>query len=171
MKAMFLLVCICISLSCNKDDNDPPPPPDDGIKQEDKDRAASLQTYLQQNGFQLKRYYSEVPIDYIDTDQVVKEETDLWQYVSPWLKDDRYVFGSNGQVTVEQNAIRIASDSAATLSRTYSVAADKDGVAFNFIGHEYQPLNYRLESFSEDLLKVSATWNGKEVISEYEPSP
>lgn len=139
----------------------------DGIKPEDKTKAAAMITFLEKNPFQLKKYYSETPIDYIDTDQVVKAETDLWQYVSRWLPDDQYVFNTNGTVAIMQNAILFPTDSSPTLSRQYSVKADKKGVAFDFVGHEYQDLKYRLIMFNDTLLKVSASWNGKTVISEF----
>jgi hypothetical protein len=57
------------------------------------------------------------------------------------------------------------------LTRNYAVQADKDGVAFKFVGHEYQDLNYRLISFTDTNLTVSASWNGKKVISEYKTLP
>jgi hypothetical protein len=156
----ILIVAIC---SCDKET--------DSIKPEDKERAAALQTYLNSNDFKLSKYYSETPIDYIDTDQVVKSETDLWQYVSVWLKDDRYAFVSNNEARITQNASKIGTDTSAILIRPYSVKADEQGVAFDFVGHEYQFLKYRLITFSDTLLKVSATWNGKTVISEYTTAP
>jgi hypothetical protein len=165
MKALFRLSVIMLFIySCNKDDNKQEPDP---INPQDKERAQQLTTFLKQNEFQLSAYYSETPIDYIDTDQVVKAETDLWQYVSLWVKDDRFIFQDNGEVLIEQNEDRIQTDTSATLTRQYGVEADKDGVGFKFVGHEYQPLNYRLITFSDTLLKVKATWNNKEVISEY----
>jgi hypothetical protein len=147
--------------SCSKSETS------DGISPEDKTKAAAMITFLEGNKFQLKKYYSETPIDYIDTDQVVKAETDLWQYVSPWLHDDDYVFNSNGTVSIVQNTVLFPTDNSATLSRQYSVQADKNGVAFDFVGHEYQALKYRLIMFNDTLLKVSASWNGKTVISEF----
>jgi hypothetical protein len=143
----------------------------DPISSEDKAKAAALTELLKSNDFQLARYYSETPIDYIDTDQVVMHETQLWSYVSIWLKDDDYRFDANGNVSVEQNVNRIESDSSPVLTRHYQVVADPQGVAFNFIGHEYQDLAYRLISFTDSNLTVSATWNGKKVISEYKTVP
>ena len=161
----LIVICIVVFvISCKKSDSD-------GIKPEDKERAAQLQSLLQTDKFRLAAYYSNSPIDYIDTDEVVKSETDLWHYVSAWLHDDRYVFGGNGNVTVEQNTVKVPGDNSATLNRKYEVRADKDGVAFDFIGHEYQPLKYRLVTFNDTMLKVSATWNNKTVISEYKKSP
>jgi hypothetical protein len=157
-----------VFISCKKDDGGEEP---DGIKPEDKERAAALTTMLQENKLRLSAYYSDTEIDYIDTDQVVKAEKDLWEYVSPWLHDDAYVFGSNGSLTIEQNAIKIPEDASPTISKQYAVAADKNGVNFNFVGHQYQDLKYKLISFNDSVVTVSATWNGKTVISEYKKMP
>lgn len=159
----LLVIFIAFAIfSCKKSDST-----DDGIRPEDKQKAAEMVTFLGSNKFQLKKYYSETPIDYIDTDDVVKAETDLWKYVSSWLHDDHYTFNANGDVSIEQNEIKIPSDASATITRHYAVKADKDGVGFDFIGHEYQDLKYRLVTFNDTMLKVSATWNGKTVFSEY----
>lgn len=166
IRPLLVIVMAVAIFSCNKDDNN-----GDGIKPEDKEKAAALTTFLQSEKFRLKKYYSETPIDYIDTDDVVKQETDLWKYVSSWLHDDSYTFGSGGTVTIEQNANKIPSDNSATLTRSYAVKADQNGVGFDFVGHEYQVLKYRLISFNDSVLKVSATWNGKTVLSEYNTLP
>ncbi len=162
-RALGIIVLLVAVFSCNKDDDNN----SDGVRPEDKERAASFTNALQTGDFRLSDYYSESPIDYIDTDQVVKAETDLWKYVSSWLHDDSYTFGSDGTLTIKQNAVKIPSNSAETITKTYAVKADKDGVGFDFVGHEYQDLKYRLLSFTDSVVKVSATWNGKTVISEY----
>ena len=159
-RTLAIIAIIFIAISCKKSDSD-------GIAPEDKQRAAELQTFLQSNSFELKKYYSETPIDYIDTDQVVKAETELWSYVSAWLHDDEYIFNADGSVSVKQNTQTIPSSTSATITKTYKVEADKNGVGFNFIGHEYQNLAYRLVTFNDTMIKVSASWNGKTVISEY----
>lgn len=166
VRALIVIVLVVTVFSCKKDDEKT-----DGIRPEDKERAAALTTMLQTDSFRLTDYYANEAIDYIDTDQVVKAETDLWPYVSAWLHDDAYTFSSNGSLTIHQGASRIPTNGSGTISKNYSVQADKDGVAFNFVGHEYQDLKYRLESFNDTLLKVSATWNGKTVFSEYTRLP
>jgi hypothetical protein len=159
-RALGIILLFVIVFSCKKNESD-------GIAPEDKEKAAAMTTFLQANQFRLAKYYSETPIDYIDTDQVVKAETDLWQYVSTWLHDDSYVFGADGNLTINQNAVKIPSNGSGTISKHYAVQADKEGVSFDFVGHQYQDLRYRLISFNDTMVKVSATWNGKTVISEY----
>lgn len=168
MKSFLLVLAVVLFVSCIKHDDKPS---DDGIKPEDKEKAAALQTFLQTNTFKLTRYYSDTPIDYIDTDQVVKEELDLWEYVSIWLKDDRYGFQTDNQVVIEQNAQKIENDASAVIRRKYVVTADQQGVQFKFVNFLYEPLNYRLISMNDSSFIVSATWSGKTVNSEYKRSP
>ncbi|MBL7697925.1 MAG: hypothetical protein JNK79_07190 [Chitinophagaceae bacterium] len=166
MKYLLVAVVALTVLACNKKSEAVDP-----IRSEDKAKAAALTEFLKSEEFRLTKYYSDEPIDYIDTDQVVMQETELWQYVSNWLKDDAYSFSSTGDVVIDQNATRYEADTAAILMRKFSVAADPEGVGFKFVGHEYQPLNYRLISFSDTNLVVWAKWNGKKVISEYKTLP
>jgi len=168
MKYSFLIALAFIVIACNKENN---PALVDPIDPADKAKAAALSDFLENDKLRLTKYYSETPIDYIDTDQVETLETELWQYVSFWLKDDAYTFDISGNVTVEQNANRISADTTPVLARHYEVFADAEGVGFDFIGHEYQDLPYRLISFSDTNLVVSAQWNGKKVISEYHIVP
>lgn len=166
MKYLLIAVVSLATLGCNKKSETVDP-----IRSEDKAKATALSELLKSDKFRLTKYYSDTPIDYIDTDQVVMQETELWQYVSNWLKDDAYTFEDNGNVVVEQNDTRFIPDTNAILLRQFSVAADTEGVGFKFLGHEYQDLSYRLISFSDTNLVVWAKWNGKKVISEYNTLP
>ena len=100
IRPLLIILIVFTIFSCKKDESD------DGIKPEDKQKAEALTAFLQSDQFRLKKYYSETPIDYIDTDQVVKSESDLWQYVSSWLHDDAYVFNTNGTVTIQQGPLK-----------------------------------------------------------------
>ncbi len=166
MKYLLVAVIAVALFACKKNSEAPDP-----IRSEDKAKAAALSEFLKSEEFRLTKYYSDVPIDYIDTDQVVMQETELWQYVSNWLKDDTYSFRDNGDVLINQEATRYDLDTAAVLTRHFSVTADTGGVGFKFLGHQYQDLDYRLISFSDTNLVVSAKWNGKKVISEYNTVP
>jgi hypothetical protein len=168
VKTVLVVILAASVFACKKDNKEPVP---DNVSAENKAKAAELQAYLQVNKFSLKNYYSDSAIDYVDTDQVVKAETNLWQYVSHWIKDDKYTFNSGGEVTIEQHGNKIKTDSSSIITRTYSVEPDENGVAFNFVGHEYQPLQYRLVTLSDTLLKLNAEWNGKTVVSEYKIVP
>jgi hypothetical protein len=158
----LLFVCSVLAIySCKKSSTDP-------VSAEDKAKAKQVADIMLTHEYHLTKYYSLTPIDYIDTDAVVKSETDLWSYVSPWLPDDTYSFNST-DVTVNQNAIKIPTDSSPVIKRTWYVAADKDGVRIDFIGHQYQVLQYRLVSFTDTNLVVWAYWNNNKdkVYSEF----
>ena len=171
MKALLMLCFIScfLTMACKKD-SDPPPnnnPNGNDTTDPNELQAAALDSFLQSNSLQLSSYYSDSAIDYNDDDTIVKAETNLWPYVSSWLKDDVYSFGTDGQVTVVQNNNKLPSDSSATFTRPYSVEADDDGVKFTFLTNEYEALDYRLVQFSDSVLTVSATWEGKTVKSDY----
>lgn len=172
MRGILMAWVICILIMACKKDSEPAPnnPGGNDTTQNPSPnelQAAALDSFLKSNNFQLAAYYSDSAIDYDETDTVVKSETDLWSYVSPWVKDDVYTFGTDGQVTITQNDKKIASDSSATLTRPYTIIADDNGVKFTFLTNEYESLDYRLVEFSDTLLKVSAIWNGKAVKSDY----
>jgi hypothetical protein len=174
MRAFLMLWVIgFLLMACDKDSDPAPNDPNNGGNDTTQNpdpnelQAAALDSFLQSNTFQLTRYYSDSAIDYNQSDSTVKSETDLWPYVSPWLKDDTYTFGDDGNVTVNQNENKIASDSNATFTRPYTVVADDEGVKFTFLTNEYESLDYRLIQFSDTLLTVSAVWNGNTVKSDY----
>jgi hypothetical protein len=163
MKWLVFVLSVLSIYSCKKESTTDP------VSAEDKAKAKQVADIMLTHEYHLTKYYSLTPIDYIDTDQVVKAETDLWSYVSPWLVDDTYSFSSNGEVTVKQNQVKLPNDSTPILKRTWYVAADKDGVRIDFIGHQYQILQYRLVSFTDTNLVVWAYWNNNKdkVYSEF----
>jgi hypothetical protein len=179
MRALFVASLICfLAMACKKDSdpapgnpNNPNNPNNGGDSTDTTDpnelEAASLDSFLQSNSFHLSRYYADTAFDYIETDSVEKSETDFWPYVSAWLKDDVYTFGTDGNVTINQNEARLPADSSATLTRPYAVTADDDGVKFTFLTNDYMGLDYRLVSKTDTSLTVSAMWNGHVVKSDY----
>jgi hypothetical protein len=94
-------------------------------------------------------FYSDKPIDYITTDNVVKSETDLWIYVKDYIKDDVNLFNDNGTVTVYQNAVKFPGNNAATLTENYSVSVNGTDVMFTFVDYNYVPTTYRLQEFND----------------------
>jgi hypothetical protein len=159
-RILTVAVCVALSFACKKEK-------DDGIKEEDKQKAAAFSALIQKHEYRLSAYYSKTPIDYDITDDVVKQETDLWSYVSPWLLDDAYIFKPDNNVDIEQNAVKIDTDNSDVIHVRWSVTADKKGVRFNFVGHEYQYLVYYLVSFDDNKLVMWADWNGNQVYSEF----
>src|SRR4029078_10907579 len=58
--------------------------------------------------YQLQGFYSDIPIDFDEHDDVVKSETDLWSYVNEYIKDDvDEFFNDSTLVRVYQNDTKI----------------------------------------------------------------
>lgn len=157
--AVTLLATVVLS-SCKKED---------GANAEDIAKANEFKTFVLSKQFQIKEYYSDKPIDYDENDDEVKLETDLWPYVSPWIKDDFNIFDvSSGKVTIVQNAVKIPGDDSEQIVRDISIGADKNGPYFNFVNYKYEPLRYRIIEFSGDHFLVSADWHsGAKVFTKF----
>ena len=123
--------------------------------------------------FQLKGFYSDIPIDYVQTDDTVKQETNLWPYVSNYLKDDLNSFAANGtDVAVEQSAIKLPGNDDPVLHRKYSVTKDDKGVHVDFLDYQYNALKYDLYKVGPDYFIFSIKWkNGATLYSRFEIVP
>ena len=132
-----------------------------GASPEDIAKAAAFKAYIGGKEFQISSYYSDKPIDYVTTDAEVKAETNLWPYVSLWIKDDLNLFDVNsGKVTIQQGSDKISGNDAATLTLDFSIGADKSGPYFNFLNYQYKPLKYRLVEFTDTYFLVYVDWTG-----------
>jgi len=149
--------------SCKKEDTP---------EQQEQNKSEAFHNLLQTSKtFHLTAYYSDIPIDYIETDSVVLQETDLWKYVRDYIKDDEYVFYSAGDFNIIQNSVKIPSDLSDTIHYQYGVYSAGDHVDFNFYDYEYQPLTYKLESFSDSSFVVYAYRGAARIYSKYEALP
>lgn len=150
---VIALVAISSFSSCKKEKGDE-------INPEYLQKAEEFKTFVQAKQFQIADYYSDKPIDYVEDDTETRSETDLWRYVSPWLKDDYNVFdNSSNKVSITQNAVKMPGETSEVLVKDFNIGADKDGPYFNFLSHEYQPLKYRLVEFSGDQFIVYVNWH------------
>lgn len=154
-----LMAALCIS-ACKKGDE---------VSSENQDKAEQFKASIVSKKYQVREYYSDKAIDYNEEDEEVKSETDLFAYVSPWIKDDWNVFDvASGKVAITQNEQKIPSDNADVLSKDFSVSAEKDGVYFNFLNYQYQPLKYHLVEFTNDYFIVYADWHsGAKVYTKF----
>ena len=152
LQATLLFAIIVIStVSCNKKDE---------VSAEHKQKAEEFKAYIASKQFQIKEFYSDKPIDYVEDDAEVKSETDLWPYVSLWIKDDYNVFDvAAGKVTITQNTHKLEGETANIITRDFSIGADKDGPYFNFLNYQYNPLKYRIVEFSGDTFLVYVDWH------------
>ena len=140
---------------------------------EDKQKAEDFKAFVASKQFTLASYSSDKPIDYVEDDAEVKEETNLWPYVSYWIKDDHNVFDvSTSTVTITQNANKISTISEEVFTREFSIGADKEGPYFNFVNYQYTPLKYHLVDFNAEGFTVYVDWHsGAKVFSEFKVIP
>lgn len=143
------------------------------VSAEDKQRAEQFKAFVGAKQFRLTNYWSDKQIDYIEDDSEVKAETELWQYVSYWIKDDLNVFDvSNNKVTITQNANKYDGVADDVFTRDFSIGADKDGPYLNFVNYQYSPLKYRLVDFGGDSFTVYVDWHsGAKVFSKFTVIP
>lgn len=136
-------------------------------------KAQTLQQLIVRNKFQLRAFYSDVPIDYIDTDDTVKHETNLWPYVSNYLKDDFDTFNPNGSdVTISQNGMTMPGLPDPILARHYSITHDDNGVYMQFLNYQYNPLGYTLVQTGADYFILSVRWKNQATLySRFEMVP
>lgn len=122
---------------------------------------------------QLKAFYSDIPIDYIENDDTVKQETNLWPYVSEHLKDDYTTFKTNGtDLMIEQNAVKVPGNDSAVLHRNYYVAKDDLGIYMNFLDYQYRPLRYEINQVGDGYFILSIKWKqGATLFSRFEVIP
>lgn len=146
---------------------------EDGASSADKQKAEEFKSSVVSKKFQVKQYYSDKPIDYVEDDAEVKSETELFNYVSAWIKDDWNVFDpSAGKVTITQNANKIEGNASEVFTKDFSIGADKKGVYFNFLNYQYNPLKYRLVEFTGDYFLVYVDWHsGAKVFTKFQVVP
>lgn len=120
--------------------------------------------------FQLRGVYSDIPVDFIENDTEVRQETDLWAYVSPYLKDDVNTFKLDyTNVTIEQRELKIPGNNNAIIEREYHIGTDSAGVYMDFLDNEYKPLQYRLHELGSDYFVLSTPWqDGATLYSRFE---
>lgn len=141
----------------------------DDVSAEDKQKAEEFKAAISAKQLRLVDYWSDKEIDYVEDDTTVKAETNLWPYVSIWIKDDTNVFDlSNNKVTITQNEHKFADISEEVFTRDFSVGADKNGAYFNFVNYQYNPLQYRIVEFNASEITVYVDWHsGAKVYSKF----
>ncbi|HUQ65924.1 MAG TPA: hypothetical protein VM101_07205 [Flavitalea sp.] len=158
------LIATGIFSSCKKGDDASP---------EDKQKAEDFKAYVTTKQFTLIDYWSDKEIDYVEDDAEVKHETDLWPYVSMWIKDDLNVFDvSTGKVTITQGTHKIETISEDVFTKDFSIGADKSGPYLNFVNYQYNPLKYHLVDFNTEGFTIYVDWHsGAKVFSKFKAIP
>src|SRR5688572_27392869 len=154
---LILLITTMIFASCGKElslENAQPPEP---VKETSRK-------------YQLKAFYSDIPIDFIEHDEETRSETDLWTYVHVYLKDDINEFYTDSTlVQIYQNEIKMPGNSAAVLQEYYLIGTDSEGAYMKFLGPDYEPLLYRLQEINDEYFIIYVKWrNGSTVYSRFE---
>lgn len=157
MKKVATILLLTALFACKKED----PIPEENIQ-----LANAFTASIQQHHYRLVSYISETPFDYDLTD-TVGAKTNHWQYVSYYLKDDILQFNTDGTVLVNQYTNFMPGIPDQNFTRPYKVAADHEGVRFDFMNFTYDPLTYRVISFSDSSFVVKAKYNGEDVISTF----
>lgn len=154
------LIATGVLSSCKKGDEASP---------QDRQKAEDFKAYIVAKQFTLNAYWSDKEIDYVEDDTAIKKETNLWPYVSFWIKDDINVFDvSSGKVTITQNANKYSAITEDVFTRDFSIGADKNGPYFNFVDYQYNPLSYHLVDFDAEGFTVYVDWNsGAKVYSRF----
>jgi hypothetical protein len=120
--------------------------------------------------YQLRDFYSDIPVDFDEQDDIVKSETELWSYVKEYIKDDiDEFFNDSTLVRVYQNDMKMPGNDEAILDKFYAIGTDSEGQYMSFIGPDYEPLKYRLQVINEDYFIIYVKWrHGATIYSRFE---
>jgi hypothetical protein len=120
--------------------------------------------------YQLRDFYSDIPVDFDEEDDTIKSETELWVYVKEYIKDDIDEFYNDSTlVRVFQNDIKMPGNEEVTFDKYYSIGTDSEGQYMHFIGPDYEPLKYRLQVMTDDYFIIYVKWrHGATIYSRFE---
>jgi hypothetical protein len=155
---IFAAFFLCL-FSCKKENGSNEPQP----SKEDVEKAAAFSAEIAKHRYQPREYYSDHPIDYNDTDNVVLAETDLTKYLAPHIVDDKIAFIGGEKIAIEQGPLRSPEDNSGLIERNYKIYATVDGVVFEFVDHLYKPLKYYLVEFTEENFLVYTMWTDRKI--------
>lgn len=138
-------------------------------EEQQQKKAEEFLNFIGNGQFRLTDFYSDKPIDYVTTDNVVKQETDLRSYIKPYLLDDDNFFADKGILTIAQNAQKIPGNNAAVINGSYLVSYDASHVYFDFVDHTYSPARYKVENFAAGKFTLYIDWpTGAKLYSRFE---
>jgi len=160
MKRSFLILALAsvtmISTnSCQKN-------PDEGTSELQK-KAVELEAYVTNNHFIPVDFYSDSPIDYIESDAQVLAETDLKKYIFTYLSDDVITFNTNKTLTVDQGVLKMDGKPEQILNRTWSTETSKaKGLVYlNYLDYFYDQRRYTLVEWTSTHIIVYIDWTSK----------
>jgi hypothetical protein len=122
--------------------------------------------------YQLKAFYSDIPIDWDEADNNHNKETDLWAYVQEYIKDDYNILLGSDSLVVYQNNKKMPGLADPILYKTYSFETEGTTRYMNFLTPEYAPARYRLYEMTDDHFIIGLKWkDGAHVFSRFERVP
>ncbi|HUR11912.1 MAG TPA: hypothetical protein VM012_11110 [Flavitalea sp.] len=149
-----------ILVSCNKP------------SKEDEKKANEFKAFTAAKKFKIVSFYADKPVDYDESDNVVKAETDLWAYVKEYIRDDINRVSDNGVVNIDQMTIKYPGNDEVTLIRPFQVGSDRDGAFLKFVDYFYEPLRYKLLDYKDNYFTIYIDYkNGAKLFSKYELVP
>ena len=159
---LFVLIALTFSamISCSKTGDN---------KAANEKKATEFQTTIQLKHYRLVDFYSDKPIDYVQSDAVVKSETDLKVYIKPYLLDDDNYFDNEGVVRITQNQQKKPGLTDAVLIRNYNVTSDENSAYLDFLDYDYYPVKYKLGEYTDVGFTIYLDWpGGAKVYSRFE---
>src|SRR5436189_55792 len=72
--------------------------------------------------YHLTAFYADRPIDFVENDEEIRSESDLWSYVNEYIKDDVDEFVNDTSIVlIHQNDIKIPGNDDPVLQRSYFI--------------------------------------------------
>lgn len=160
-RTLFLASAIAtlIFTSCQKSETSA-----SGSNQSEIEKSAlSLEAYVVNKHFTPVDFYSDVAIDYDETDNVVASETDLKKYILPYLADDQILFNANKTLTVNQSEMTMPGQDSAVLSRVWNISfsKSKNEMYLAYLDYFYEPAKYTVVSFDDTSILAYVNWTSK----------
>ena len=160
---LYLLASVLILSSCKKELSLEGAIPQQPLPEPKPEPEDTLPRY------KLTAFYSDIPIDFDETDSVTKYETNLWSYVLEYIKDDYHILREDGTLEIIQNENKMPGLEDPVLYRTYSTGTDDSGEFIYYLTSEYEPAKYRLYEMNEDYYIIYLKWkDGAHVFSRFD---
>ena len=144
-----LAIAIAFLPACQKEEN---------TKTELAKKAEEFTAYTKGKAFVPTEFYADKPIDYIDTDETVKAETDLNAYIYNYIKDDQLIFDDNGVLRIIQNGIKIPGNDSAVITRKWKISPGTSAVSVEFVDYKYSRRVYNLVEFNDTSFLAYVPW-------------
>ena len=166
MKTLFFTCSMLLLLSCSKE-----------LSFSGKDASLpsitegdQLKEFLTSGGkkFTLKKFYSDIPVDYNPQDNNPELETDLTKYIIPYLRDDYYEFYPDGRLRITQNVRKHPGIEEEQFFRNYSIRTQSDTTVMDFVEHTYNQYQYSLAEMGSDFFIIQVKSGEATLYSRYE---